>query len=362
MIDFEPSDEQRLIVETVRQFATSEVRPRARECSEARKLPEDVIARAHQLGLVANALPSANGGGGDRSAITGALIAEELAWGDLSIALAILSPSLVALPVADFGTPEQQRAWLPRYTADRFVPGSLALVEPSFRFDAFHPATTARPDGDAWLLDGEKCFVPWLAGDDSVLVIAAEQRVPQAFLVPRDAEGLEATPERNMGLDALPTVELRLHGVKVPASARLGGARGSDVASLVNRGRVALAAAAVGVARAAFELARDYAKQRQAFGAPIATKQAIAFKLAEMAIEIDGARLLAWEAADRLDRGLPALREAALAQQQAQRVALEVADGAVQVFGGHGYIRDYLPEMHLRNARGFVSFEALSLV
>jgi hypothetical protein len=125
---------------------------------------------------------------------------------------------------------------------------------------------------------------------------------------------------------------------------------------------VALAAAAVGVARAAFEIARDYAKERHAFGAPIATKQAIAFKLAEMAIEIDGARLLAWEAACLLDRGQPALREAALAQQQASRAALDVADGAVQVLGGHGYIREYLPEMHLRNARGFASFEALSLV
>ncbi|HEY8153623.1 MAG TPA: acyl-CoA dehydrogenase family protein [Myxococcota bacterium] len=362
MIDFEPSDEQRLIVETVRQFAASEVRPRARECAEARKLPDDVLARAHELGLVANALPSATGGGGERSAITSALIAEELAWGDLAIAIAILSPSLVALPVADFGTPEQQRAWLPRYTADRFVPGALALVEPSFHFDAFRPATTARPDADGFVLDGEKCFVPWLPGDDGVLVIAAEQGAAQAFWVPRDAAGLEVAPERNMGLDALPTVELRLRGVRVPASARLGGARGADVASLVNRGRVALAAAAVGVARAAFELARDYAKQRQAFGAPIATKQAIAFKLAEMAIEIDGARLLAWEAADRLDRGLPALREAAIAQHQAQRIALDVADGAVQVFGGHGYIRDYLPEMHLRNARGFACFEALSLV
>jgi alkylation response protein AidB-like acyl-CoA dehydrogenase len=362
VIDFDPSDEQRLIVETVRQFAAEQVRPRARDCSEARKLPDDVIARAHELGLVANALPSESGGGGERSAITSALVAEELAWGDLSIALAILSPSLMALPVADFGTPEQQRTWLPRYTGARFVPGSLALVEPSFRFDAFRPATSARRDGDAFVLDGQKCFVPWLTGDDGVLVIAAEPGGPQAFRVPRDAEGLEVTPERNMGIDALPTVELRLRGVRVPAAARLGGPRGADVASLVHRGRVAMAAAAVGVARAAYELARDYAKQRQAFGAPIATKQAIAFLLAQMAIEIDGARLLAWEAADRLDRGLPALREAALAQQQAQRVALDVSDGAVQVFGGHGYIRDYLPEMHLRNARGFASFEALSLV
>jgi alkylation response protein AidB-like acyl-CoA dehydrogenase len=362
VIGFEPSEEQRLIVETVRQFAASEVRPRARECSEARKLPDDVLARAHELGLVANALPAACGGGGERSAVTGALVAEELAWGDLAIALAILSPSLSALPVAEFGTSEQQRAWLPRYTSERFAPGSLALVEPSFRFDPFRPASTASREGDGFRLDGEKCFVPWLPGDDAVLVIASEQGVAQVFRVPRDAAGLVATPERNLGIDALPTVELRLQGVRVPASARLGGDRGADVAALVNRGRVALAAAAVGVARAAYQLALDYAKQRHAFGAPIATKQAIAFKLAEMAIEIDGARLLAWEAADRLDRGLPALREAALAQQQAQRVALEVADGAVQVFGGHGYIREYLPEMHLRNARGFACFEALSLV
>jgi alkylation response protein AidB-like acyl-CoA dehydrogenase len=125
---------------------------------------------------------------------------------------------------------------------------------------------------------------------------------------------------------------------------------------------VGLAALAVGVARAAFELARDYAKERQAFGAPIATKQAIAFKLADMAIEIDAARLLAWEAAWRLDQGADATREATLAIQQVRRVALDVCDGAVQVFGGHGYIREYLPEMLLRNARGFACFEALTLV
>jgi alkylation response protein AidB-like acyl-CoA dehydrogenase len=116
------------------------------------------------------------------------------------------------------------------------------------------------------------------------------------------------------------------------------------------------------VARAAYELARDYAKERQTFGAPIATRQSIAFKLADMAIEIDGARLLTWEAAWRLDRGEDALREATLAYDQVRRVALEVADGAVQVFGGHGYTREYLPELHLRNARGFASFEALALV
>jgi len=362
LIDFEPSEEQKLIIDTVRQFAANEIRPAAHEAAESRSLPKDALSQAHELGLVAHGLPEAYGGGGERCAITGALIAEELAFGDLAIALAILSPGLLGLPVSDFGTEAQQREVLPGLLTDAFVPGSLALSEPSFRFDPFHPETRARRDGDGYVLRGEKCFVPWLDGGDSVLVIASEGDAAQAFLVPRNAAGLRATPERNMGLDALPTVELALEDVRVPAAARLGGESGIDPHPLVNRGRVGLAAAAVGVARSSFEIARDYAKERETFGAPIATRQSIAFMLANMAIEIDAARLLVWEAAWCLDQGADATRETTLAYQQTARVALEVADGAVQVLGGHGYIRDYLPEMHLRNARGFANFESLLLV
>ena len=361
MIDFQPTDEQQLVIETVRNFAVNEIRPRARECDESKKLPEKVIEQAHELGLVANALPESAGGGGERSAVTGVLVAEELAVGDLAIALAILSPGLCAFPIAEFGTEEQKKA-LSRFVGTRFVPGSLAWVEPRFDSDPFRPKTTARREGNDYVLDGAKCFVPWIDGADPVLVVAAENGTPQAFLVPRNAAGLTAEPERNMGVLALPTAELKLSGVRVPAAAKLGGEAGADLRRMLNQGRVALAAMAVGVARAAFEVARDYAKERQVFGAPVATKQAIAFKLADMAIEIDAARLLAWEAAWKLDRGEDATREALLAKRQSQRLALDVADGAVQVFGGHGYIRDYLPEMHLRNARGFASFEALALV
>jgi alkylation response protein AidB-like acyl-CoA dehydrogenase len=362
VIDLEPSEEQQLIVDTVRQFAGNEIRPHARDADEARKLPGDVLANAHELGLVANALDERFGGGGERSAVTGALVAEELAWGDLSIALAILSPSLLALPVQDAGTDDQKGRILPQFTGASFRPGSLALVEPRFDHDPFRPATRARRDGGDYVLSGHKCFVPWLEGGDTVLVVAADADGPQGFLVPRDTAGLTVEPEKNMGLGALPTVELQLDDVRVSASARLGGAAGADVGALVQRGRVALAAMAVGVARASFEVARDYAKEREAFGAPIATKQAIAFKLADMAIEIDGARLLVWEAAWTLDSGADAAHAAVLASRQASRVALEVSDGAVQVLGGHGYTREYLPEMHLRNARGFANFEALALL
>ena len=362
MIGFEPTEEQALVVETVRAFAEKELRPLARECDESRRIPRALLERAHELGLVANALPPEFGGGGERSAQTGALVAEELAWGDLSLALAILSPALAAFPVADFGSEAQKRELLPRYAGDAFVPGALAVVEPRFGADPFRPETTARRDGKDWVLAGRKCLVPWLEGDGALLVSARENGAARLFLVPRDARGLGVTPERNLGIQALPTVELALDDVRVAEAARLGGERGADVASVVARGRVALAATGVGVARAAFEIARDYAKERHAFGAPIATKQAIAFKLADMAIEIDGARLLVWKAAWRLDQGGDALRDATLAYQQVRRVALQACDGAVQVLGGHGYTREYLPEMHLRNARGYAAFEALALV
>ena len=192
-----------------------------------------------------------------------------------------------------------------------------------------------------------------------VLVLAAEEGELGAYIVPRDADGLTAEPELNVGLRGLPTVELALDGVRIPTSAKLEG----DARQIIHRGRVGLAAVAVGMARAAFEISRDYAKQRETFGAPIATRQAIAFKLADMAIEIDGARLLAWEAANDIDMGVDAGRKSTLAYNQAKQVALKAADDSVQIFGGYGFIRDYLPELFLRNAVGFTSsFEALTLI
>jgi len=359
MIDFTPSEEQTLVVDTVRQFAEKELRPLARKCEESRTLPPDLLARAHELGLVASALPASLGGGGERSAVTSALVAEELAWGDLALALAVLSPALGALPVADFGSEAQRQAHLPRFLGERFAPGALAVAEPRIGSDAFRPQTRARRDGAGYVLDGAKCLVPWLPGGSDVIVTASEDGSAQAFVVPRAAAGLTATPDAAMGVSALPLVDLSLRGVRVPAAARLAA---FDVRRLVARGRMALAACGVGVARAAFEVARDYAKEREAFGTKIAQKQAIAFLLANMAIEIDGARLLVWEAAFRLDQGEDALREATLAINQLKRVALDAADGAVQVLGGHGYIREYLPELHLRNARGLSAFECIALV
>ncbi len=362
MFDLRPDDEQQLIIDTVRQFASEQLRPRAREVDESGKLPPDLLDQAHELGLVANALPAALGGGGERSALTSVLVAEELAWGDLALAIAILSPSLTALPLLDSGTDAQRGAHLPALVGTSFTPGALALLEPRFDADPLRPRTRALRDGDGWVLEGRKCLVPWIEGLQLVLVSADVDGRAELLALQPGAPGLGVEPARYMGLRGLPLVELSLDGVRVAADARLGGDAGCELADVVARGQVGAAALACGAARAAFELSRDYARERETFGAPIATRQSIAFMIADMATEIDGLRLLVWEAAWRLDRGLDARRQAALAFSQARRVGLQVADGAVQVYGGHGYVREYLPELLLRNLSGLGSFGAMTLL
>jgi acyl-CoA dehydrogenase len=376
MISFEPTEEQKLLRETIAAFAAEQMRPVAREADEEGRVPESLVSKAWELGLVTSGIPASYGGFGDaRSALTGAIVLEELGYGDLSIALHVLTPRLLVYPVVDYGTDSQKTRLLPAFAQGVFRPGTAAVVEPSMRFDLSQLATTATPAEDGFVLSGRKAFVPLADASDRLLVYArradrARAKSPlegygsvDAFLVEPGVPGLTiGSPEKNMGIKALRSHEISLDGVRVGRCARLGGEGGIDFARLMNRSRVALAALAVGVARAAFDYAREYAKERKAFGVAIAQKQAIAFMLAEMAIEIDAARLLVWEAAWKLDRGEEATREAYLAKNYAATAALKVTDNAVQVLGGHGYIRDHPVELWLRNARGFASFEGLATV
>jgi alkylation response protein AidB-like acyl-CoA dehydrogenase len=359
MISFQPSDEQQLVRDSVAAFAAEQIRPAAREADESGEIPEGLVQQAWQLGLVQMAIPEAFGGHGEqRSAITSALVCEELGWGDLSIALHMLAPRLLTYPVIELGSDALRQQVLPAYSGDRFTAGTAALMEPRFNFDVNDLATTAVRRNGSFIVNGTKCYVPLAAEARHVLVYARAEQGLSAFVVGRDTPGLSiGEREKNMGLKGLATYELQLEDCAVPAAAQLAG----DFGPLFNRGRVALAALAVGVARAAFEYARDYAKDRRAFGSAIAQKQAIAFMLAEMAIEIDATRLLAWEAAWKLDRGEDATREACLAKSYAANMALKVTDNAVQVLGGHGYIRDHLVELFLRNGRGFAVFEGLAM-
>ncbi|MBU6332841.1 MAG: acyl-CoA dehydrogenase family protein [Chloroflexi bacterium] len=360
MISFTPSDEQQLVIDTVRRFASEQLRPLAHDADELRSTPPEVLTRGWELGLFHSAIPEAHGGIADaQAALTGALAIEELAAGDAVLGWHVLLPATFAVPLAHAGSAAQRERWLAPLLEGDYTPLSAALIEPAWDFDPTAPRTVAIADGEEYVLDGLKGYVARAADAAALLVYARLADSLAAFVVPRDSAGVTVLArEQHMGLRALPTYQVRFEGVRLPADARLPGA----VAPLLDRSRVALAASAVGVARGAYEYARAYALQREAFGRPIAQNQSIAFMLAEMAIEIDATRLLAWEAAWRLDRGLPATREAALAAQYADEMVLTVTDRAVQILGGHGYIREYPVERWLREARGFPTFLGLAIV
>ncbi|MDX2163331.1 MAG: acyl-CoA dehydrogenase family protein [bacterium] len=365
MVSFTPTDDQKQLIETIRRFAVSDVQPAAHEADEHAAIPAALIETGWQIGLVPTAIPEELGGLGEMSALTGALAAEELAYGDLALAMQVMSPALFAYPIILYGTAEQREQYLPLFLEESMPNVSAALLEPGVFFDARSLHTTATKAGDKVRLNGSKAYVPNAEGADSLLVYARDSESGQidGYLVQKGTPGLHIQAKEDLlGIRALPTYRLQLSDVEVDAPCRLGGAVGCNFENILNRGRVALSAMAVGVARAAFEYARDYAKQRTAFGVPIAQKQSIAFMLAEMAIEVDAARLMTWEAAWKIDQGQDVTREAYLAKQYADKAVLEVTDRAVQVLGGYGFIREYPAERWLRNGRGFPTFEGLALV
>jgi alkylation response protein AidB-like acyl-CoA dehydrogenase len=365
VVSFTPTDEQQQLIDTIRRYAENDVHPIAHEADEEGHIPPEIVETGWQIGLVPTAIPEELGGLGELSAVTGALAAEELAYGDLSVALAVMAPALFAYPVTLYGTAEQRENWLPLFLEEAPAPATAALLEPGVFFDPNDLKTTATVEGDKVRLNGVKAFVPLADEARIMLVYASDSETGNidAYLIQHGVDGVEIEGEEKlMGLRALPTYRVKFDDARVDVPCKLGGAVGCDYANILNRSRVALASLAVGVARGAFEYARDYAKQRVAFGAPIATKQAIAFMLAEMAIEVDAARLMAWEAAWKLDKGEDATKEAYLAKQYADKAVLFVTDSAVQVLGGYGFIREFPVERWLRNGRGFTTFDGLAIV
>lgn len=363
MISFSLTEEQQMLVEAVKRYARRDLRKSLREADESGHLAEGVVEAGWELGLIPASIPEAYGGFGDHAAVTGVLFAEELAWGDLSAALALLAPNLLAIPVLECGSEAQRQSLLPQFCDLSFVPASAALIEPSLKFDPWQLKTSAARQNGRYILNGQKAYVPLAAEANQILVYADEEGQTQAFIVNQNTPGLEiGDREKNMGLNALPTYKVVLNNCIVGADCKLGGEQGLDFDRLMNYSRVAMAAMAVGVARASYEYALAYAKEREAFGEPIASRQAIAFMLAEMAIEIDATRLMVWEAAWKLDRGEEATREAALVKRYADEMVLQVTDNGVQVLGGHGYIREHPVELWLRNGRSFAVLDGLAMV
>lgn len=363
MLDFRPDEEQKMLLDAIMRYAEERMRKVFRDAEEDGTIPPDVVQAGWELGILPTSIPEAFGGFGEYSAVTGALAAEAFAWGDLAIGLNVMQPNLVAIPLMLAGTEAQQADYLPMFADEAMPQATAAFTEPLVQFDPFQMTTTAVRADDAYVLNGTKSMVPLAKDAQLFLVYANEDGQTQAFLVPADSEGVAVGAKAKlMGIKGLPTYVVTFNDVHVPAANRLGGETGLDFKLLLNHSRVALAAAAVGVAKASLEYAKDYAKQRVQFGEPIAHRQSIAFMLADMATDIDEARLMVWEAAWLLDQGKDATREAALLKQRVDDIVVNVADRALQTLGGYGYIREYPVELWLRNARGFASFDGLAMV
>ncbi len=355
MYSFDLTDEQRMLTDAVGKFAHRTLRKVYREAEEAGALPAEVIRTGWELGLLPASIPEKYGGFGEHSALNGALFAEELGYGDVAATLHLLGPNLVAIPLLLCGSKQQREHYLPRFCGDEFPKASAAFLEATIAFDPADLNTSAKLQGDKYVLWGQKAMVINADEAELFLVYAREGASgnTQAYLVPADDPRVHVNRRDHwMGFHALKTFSVEFAGVTVPLENRLGVKNGLDLVKVLTYSRIALASMAVGLARGAFEYARDYAKERVAFGEPIAHRQSIAFMLANMAIEIDATRMLIWEAAWKMDNGKPAAHDAFLAAQYASDMALKVTDSAVQVLGGHGYIRDHPVELWLRNGRG----------
>ncbi len=361
MYSFEPTDEQKMLIDAVSRYAASDLRPAAHDADENKELPPKLISKGWELGVLQASIPEAYGGFGDRSAVTGVLAAEEMAHGDLAGALAVGTPGLFALPILLSGSEEQKSQYLPPVIAADWKAYTAALIEPAFDFDPNDLKTVAKAEGGDYILNGEKTFAPFAANAEAMIVYAKLDGATKGFIVPKGAAGLKVGEEREkfMGLNAIPFFKVTLEGVKIPKTNLLAG----DFAPVLDASRVAIAAMAIGVTKAAFEYSRDYAKERDVFGVKVAQKQAIAFMLAEMVTEIEAIRMLVWETAWMIDKGhAEASKQAYLAATGAIDMAMMVTDRAVQILGGHGYIREHPVEMWMREGRGFATFTGLAMV
>jgi acyl-CoA dehydrogenase len=367
-VSFALSDEQKALRALAREFAEKEIRPVAAEYDERSTHPADVIAKAHEVGLMNAHIPEEFDGAG-LSGFDGMLIGEELSWGCAGIAVSIVANTLGAAPVLVAGTDEQKRRWLVPLTEEPIL-CSFGLTEPNAGSDVSGIETTAVRHGDEYVLNGSKMFIT-NAGHAAWLVVFAStdksrgHRGLSAFVVPTDLEGVVVEKHLDkMGQRATDTSAIAFQDVRVPVENRLGEeGEGFKIAmTTLDFTRPGTAAGAVGVAQAAYEYAVDYARTRVQFGQPIAMNQGVNFLIADMATEIEAARLLVWQAAWLHDQGKRATLQSSFAKRFAADTAMKVATDAVQIFGGYGYIKEYPVEKLMRDAKLFQIYEGTSQI
>lgn len=363
-ISFRLTEEQRELRSLAHGFAGRELRSIAGEWDAREDFPPGLLAEAARAGLTSYAIPREYGGGGV-DAVTAALIAEELSWGCAGLAATIQATMFPVRPLLAAGTEEQRRRYLPRLASEEGCLAAIAFTEPGAGSDLAAIRATARRDGDAYVLDGEKCYVTNGGIAELTVVFAKLEGAITAFLVERGDRGVEAgRKEEKLGLRASYTGSIVLREARIPGD-RLLGEEGGGFALALDfflHSRPQVAAGAVGVARAAFEHAAAYARERQAFGKPLLARQGVSFKLADMGMEIEAARLLVWRACEALDAG--EREEAGLygsyAKAFAADAAMRAATDAVQVLGGAGIMRDHPVEKWLRDAKVFQIVEGTS--
>jgi acyl-CoA dehydrogenase len=369
-VSFALSEEQKALRQIAREFAEKEIRPRAAEYDEKSTHPADVIAQAHDLGLMNPHVPEEYGGLG-LPGFDGMLIGEQLSWGCSGIAVSIVANTLGAGPVLLAGSDEQKREWLPQLLEEPLL-CSFGLTEPDAGSDVARIKTTAERRGDEYVLNGSKTFIT-NAGHAAWTVVFAKtdaskgHRGLSAFVVPMDSPGVAVEKHLDkMGQRSTDTSAFSLQDVVVPAANRIGEeGDGFKIAMLtLDFTRPGTAAGAVGVAQAALDYAVEYAKERVTFDVPIAMHQGVNFLVADMATEIEAARLLVWQAAWMLDSGYG--RRATLYSSFAKRfsadTAMKVTTDAVQIFGGYGYIKEYPVEKLMRDAKLFQIYEGTSQI
>ncbi|MCL4558811.1 MAG: acyl-CoA dehydrogenase family protein [Deltaproteobacteria bacterium] len=365
MVSFELSEEQKLLRDTCRDFALTAMRKYDRQSDESGEIPSDIVKQGHELGLTTGYIPETYGGpGGELSALNGVIILEELAYGNLSMALNILAPSLVNIPLVLYGTEDQKKKYFGMNKPDQFHGFTAALAEPAVKFDPEALRTAAADEIDDFVLNGEKAFVA-IADSALATIVFARKGSGEGlagidgFIVPSGGFTVKER-EKNQGLRALKQFTISLEGTRVPRSdvLRLSG----GFAGLLARARTASIALTTGVCRAAYEYALAYAKERIAFGEPIASRQSVAFTLAEMAMEVDAMRLMAWRSAWMIDKGIDAYKDASMGKRYAADAAMFVTRNATQVLGGHGFTRDHPVEMWYRDARSFAVSEFMAIV
>jgi alkylation response protein AidB-like acyl-CoA dehydrogenase len=356
--DLTPDDDQKMIVETVKEFAEEILRPAARDADDAAAYPTDLMAKAAELGITAIKVPEVfDGIAEQRTTVTNALVAEALSYGDMGLALPILAPGGVASALTHWGSADQQATYLKEFAGDNVPQACLAIAEPHPLFDPTMLKTTAVRTPSGYRLDGVKSLVP-AAADAELFVVAAQLNgKPTMFIVESDTAGLSVKADRSMGLRAAALGRVELDQVSVPLSARLGEADASDAehardySEAIALSRLGWAALAVGTSHAVLDYVIPYVKEREAFGEPIARRQAVAFMCADIAIELDGLRLITWRGAARADRGLPFAREAALARKLGADKGMQIGLDGVQLLGGHGFTKEHPVERWYRDLR-----------